>query len=234
MSRLVVDLFPGPPNAFAIALSAGKMAITNPPTPEGECPPSREEFQFGLQAFLWMFLVVAVFLSYIRTFRPEAVAVFAFVATLSLLIGGAIGLLAGRFSAAVFWAGIGAVGGYLAVVHTCLYHWTQEYAWPLMAVIVGATAAACGDGNPRRRIVWSALVWLGLIAIYDLSLFGLDRDLMADPICAVVAGALFGLGVDLATRFEKHTRVPRHFFALGLVIVAIGGHWLAIRLVPGV
>jgi hypothetical protein len=42
------------------------------------------------------------------------------------------------------------------------------------------------------------------------------------------------LVIDLATRFEKWTSVPRHFFALGLVILAIAGHWLAIRLIPGV
>jgi hypothetical protein len=207
--------------------------MTDSTTPETDPKPPRAEFQFGLQAFLWMFVVVAVFLSYIRTFRPEAVATFGLVATLALLIGGVIGLLAGRFSAAVFWSGIGVAGGYLAVVHTSLYHWTQEYAWPLMGGIAGATAAVCGDGNVRRRMVWSSLVWLGLIAIYDLSFFGLQYDLMSDPICALIAGALFGLGVDLATRFEKWTSIPRHFFALGLVLLAIGGHWVAIRLIPG-
>jgi len=208
--------------------------MTDSTTPETEPQPSRAEFQFGLQAFLWMFVVVAVFLSYIRTFSPADVAKFGFVATLALLIGALIGLLAGRFSAAVFWAGFGVVGGYLAVVHTCLYHWTQEYAWPLMGGIVGATAAVCGDGKLGRRIGVSAHVWLVLVVIYDLSFFGLQRDLIADPLCAFLSGILFGLVIDLATRFEKWTSVPRHFFALGLVILAIAGHWLAIRLIPGV
>jgi hypothetical protein len=208
--------------------------MTNPTTSEIEPQPPHAEFQFGLQAFLWMFVVVAVFLSYIRTFNPADVAKFGLVATLALLLGGVIGLLAGRFSAAVFWAGIGVVGGYLAVVHTCLYHWSQEYAWPLMGGVVGATAAVCGDGNLRRRIGCCSLAWLVLVMIYDLSLFGVQRDLLADPLCAFIAGALFGLGVDLATRFEKWTSIPRHFFALGLVLLAIAGHWLAIRIIPGV
>jgi len=208
--------------------------MTNSTTSETEPQSPRTEFQFGLQAFLWMFVVVAVFLSYIRTFRPEAVATFGLVATLALLIGGVIGLVAGRFSAAVFWAGIGVVGGYLAVVHTSLYHWTNEYAWPLMGGIAGATAAVCGDGNIKWRMGCSSLAWLVLVMIYDLSFFGLQHDLMADPLCAFVSGLLFGLGIDLATRFEKCTSIPRHFFALGLVILAIAGHWLAIRLIPGV
>ncbi len=91
-------------------------------TTENEPRPSRAEFQFGLDAFLWMFVVVAVFLAYIRSFDPMHVGRFVLIATAALLAGGLIGFLAGRFSAAVFWAGIGAVGGYLAVVHPCLYH----------------------------------------------------------------------------------------------------------------
>ena len=94
-----------------------------------------------------MFVVVAVFLGYIRTFHAEDVGRFVVVATLAVLVGGAIGLAAHRFSAAVFWAGIGTVGGYLAVVQPALYHRSQQYAWPLMSGIVGAVAAACGDGT---------------------------------------------------------------------------------------
>ena len=70
--------------------------------------------------------------------------------------------------------------------------------------------------------------------IYDLSFFGLKRDWIAEPICAFLGGLLVGLGIDLSTRFEKWTSIPRHFFALALVLLAIGGHWLAIRLIPGV
>jgi hypothetical protein len=208
--------------------------MTDPTTTESKLPPARAEFQFGLDAFLWMFVVVAVFLAYIRTFNPDDVGKFVVVATVDVLVGGVIGLLARRFSSAVFWAGIGAVGGYLAVVHTCLSHWTQEYACPLMGGIIGATAAVCGDGNLRRRMIVPSLVWLALVVLYDLSFFGLTRDWIAEPICAFLGGLLVGLGVDLATRFEKWTSIPRHFFALGLVLLAIGGHWLAIRLLPGV
>jgi hypothetical protein len=209
------------------------MSVSQLLEPESEPEPSRAEFQFGLQAFLWMFVVVAVFLSYVRTFGPEAVGKFVVVATLALVIGGLIGLATGRFSAAVFWSGIGVVGGYLAIVHTCLYHWTNEYAWPLTGGLVGATAAVCGDGRLKRRMICCALVWLGLVVVYEVPFFGFNRDLIADPFCAALAGALFGLGVDLATRFERFTSIPRHFFALGLVLLAIAGHWTAMRLFPG-
>ena len=90
--------------------------MTDPTTTESQLQPARAEFQFGLDAFLWMFVVVAVFLAYIRTFNPDDIGKFVLVATVDVLVGGAIGLLAGGFSSAVFWAGIGAVGGYLAVV----------------------------------------------------------------------------------------------------------------------
>ena len=92
-----------------------------------------------------------------------------------------------------------------------------------------AATGTCDAGWPRR-----ALVWLALAIVYDLSVFGIGGDWIAEPICAFLCGLLAGLGVDLATRFEKWTLIPRHFFALGLVLLAIGGHWLAIRLIPGV
>ena len=202
-------------------------------TPQETDPqPPRAEFQFGLQAFLWMFVVVAVFLSYIRTFGPAAVAKFGLVATLALLIGGLIGLVAGRFSAAVFWSGIGVVGGYLPWCNAASPtgarnmsgRWWAE--WSARRRPPAATETSGGG--------WICLARLArLVVIYDLSLFGFRRDLIADLICASVGGALAGLGVELASRFEKCTSIPRHFFALGLVILAIAGHWLAVRMIPG-
>jgi hypothetical protein len=207
--------------------------MTDPTTPRTEPESSRAEFQFGLQAFLWLFVIVAVFLSYIRSFGPETIPKFGLVAVLALLLGGLIGLAAHRFSTAVFWSGIGAVGGYLAVVHAAMPHWSAEYVWPLVGGLVGATAAACGDGRPVRRMIACAAVGLAAVSLYTLSLFGFRREAIADLICAAIGGALAGLGVDLASRFEKRTAVPRHFFALGLVVLAIAGHWTVTKIFPG-
>ena len=208
--------------------------MSDPTTPETEAQPSRAEFQIGLDAFLWLFVVVAVFLAYIRTFDPADVGRFAIVGTLAVLVGGAIGFRAKRFRAAVFWAWIGVVCGFLAVIHPALVHWSQQYAWPLMSGIVGAIAAACGEGHLRRRMFIPAIVWLVLVIAYDLSVFGPRRDMIFEPICAFLCGLLAGLGVDLASRFERWTSLPLHFFALGIVLLAIGGHWLAIRMIPGI
>jgi hypothetical protein len=73
--------------------------VTDSTTPETDIEPSRAEFQFGLQALLCMFVVAAMVLSYIRTFRPEAVGACGIVATLSFLFSGVIGLVAGHFFA---------------------------------------------------------------------------------------------------------------------------------------
>jgi hypothetical protein len=211
-----------------------KKGVTCPTMPETQSDSSRAEYQFGLQAFLLMFVVVAVLAAYLRTFGPEAVGRFGLVLVLALPLGGAIGRLAGRFSAAVFWAGIGTVLGSLAVCGAAVGHWTALYAWPLMGGIVGATAAICGEGKLVRRVAWSALVGFGVIAVYTFSWFGFQREQIAELICAAGGGALLGLSVDLVGRFEKRTSIPRHFLALGLVVLAIAGHWIAVRIIPGV
>jgi hypothetical protein len=207
--------------------------MSEPATSESEDVSSRAEYQFGLQAMMMMFVVVAVFLSYIRSFGPETIPKFGLVAAISLLVGGLIGLLARRFSAAVFWSGIGVVGGYLAVVHAALPHWSEEFVWPFVGGLVGATAAACGDGRPWRRMLASAVVGLAAVSLYTLTVLGLRRDAVAELSSATIGGALAGLGVDLASRFEKWTSIPRHFFALGLVVLAIAGHWIVTKIVPG-
>ncbi len=208
--------------------------VTNPTTPETRSESPRAEYQFGLQAFLLMFVVVALLAAYLRTFGPEAVGRFGLVIVLTLPLGGAIGWLADRFSAAVFWAGIGTVLGSLAVCGAAVYHWTALYVWPLMGGIVGATAAVCDEGKLMQRMACSALVGFGVIAVYTFSCFGFQRDQVAELICAAGGGALLGLGVELVGRFEKRTSIPRHFLALGLVVLAVAGHWIAVRIIPGV
>jgi hypothetical protein len=100
-----------------------KKGVTCPTMPETQSDSSRAEYQFGLQAFLLMFVVVAVLAAYLRIFGPEAVGRFGLVLVLTLPLGNAIGRLAGRFSAAVFWAGIGTVLGSLAVCGAAVGHW---------------------------------------------------------------------------------------------------------------
>ncbi|MEN6451089.1 MAG: hypothetical protein ABFC96_11410 [Thermoguttaceae bacterium] len=206
--------------------------MTNQPHNDTDSP--RSEYQFGLQAMLLMFVVAALLAGYLRAFGPEAVGRFGLVLALALPLGGLIGWWAGRFSAAVFWAGIGSVLGSLAVCGAATSHWSQLYVWPLMGGIVGATAAACGDGRPVRRMAWCALVGFAIVAICGLSFSGFGRDRIAELICAAGGGALLGLGVDLVTRFERFTSIPRHFLALVLVVLAIAGHWVAVRVIPGI
>ncbi len=211
-----------------------KKGVTCPTMPEPRSESPRAEYQFGLQAFLLMFVVVALLAGYLRTFGPEAVGRFGLVLVLTMPLGGLIGWLAGRFSAAVFWAGIGTVLGTLAVCGAAVGHWTALYAWPLMGGMAGAAAAVCDRRGLVERMACGAMVGLGIITIYVFSCFGIANAQIAELICAAGGGALLGLGVDLVGRFEKRTSIPRHFLALGLVVLAIAGHWIAVRVIPGV
>jgi hypothetical protein len=194
--------------------------------------PSREEYQFGLQAFLGMFVVLAVFLSYLNTFAkdPKAIAAFGIGLVIAYAISGAIGVWSGRFSTVMFWAGIGAVCGTLAITQTTVFHSADVVAWPVIGGVTGAAAAAVQDGKLARRMLCTSLIGFSLVMAYTLIFLGGQQHslLVLLNVCAIGGGALWGLVVDLACRFEKWTSIPRHFFALGLVLLAIGGHWLIV------
>ncbi len=196
--------------------------------------PSRAEYQFGLQAFLLMFVVVAVLVGYLRSFGVEPVGRFGLCIAVAMPLGGLIGWRAGRFSTAVFWTGIGTVLGSLAVCGTTVGHWTAYYFWPLMGGAAGATAAVCDRRGLPERMASTTVVALGIVGLYTLLWPCRSGEENAQIVCAAGGGALLGLGVDLVGRFERWTAIPRHFLALGLVVLAVAGHWVAVRVIPGI
>ncbi len=58
--------------------------MSNEPRAQTDTAASRAEYQFGLQAFLLMFVVVAVLAGYLRTFGPATVGRFGLVLVLTL------------------------------------------------------------------------------------------------------------------------------------------------------
>jgi hypothetical protein len=74
-------------------------------------PPEKqvEHFQFGLQAYLGMFVVLAVFFSYLRWFEkdPRDAPRFGGALAVAYAAGGVIGYYCDRFNTAMFWVGIG-------------------------------------------------------------------------------------------------------------------------------
>ncbi len=201
------------------------------PPDAAESPPS--EFQFGLQALLMMFVLVAVLLSYLRPYGLPDMVRCSLLLVAALLCGGLMGLVARRLADALFWSAIGSICGYLAVLGAPLNHWTAQYFWPLAGGIVGATAACCGEGRRIRRAACCLLVGLGLVALYELSFFGFSGDRVAELVCAAGGSVLLALVVELAGRFEKYTAIPRHFLAIGFVLLAIAAHWAARKIIPG-
>jgi hypothetical protein len=193
----------------------------------------RTELQFGIQALLGMFVLVAVLMSYLRPLGVPVVVKFSVIVAIAMVCGGLIGLVGRKFSDAVFWSAIGSTCGYLAVVNAFLMHWSDEYLWPMVGGIVGATAAALGGRKLAYRVGLCSILGLGMVSAVEFPLFGFTRDLVGVFICAVGGSALLVLVVDLASRFEKWTSIPRHFMAIGLVIAAVAGHWIVLRFVPG-
>jgi hypothetical protein len=207
--------------------------MTEPTAPERTDRHSRAAFQFGIQDVLGMFVLVSVLLSYLRPFGVPVILKLTCLVGLALLCGGAIGLVARRFSEAVFWSAIGSILGYLTIVNAPLSHWTGEYVWPMLGGIVGAVAAAVSGKKARYRVAYCSLLGLGLVSLYELALLRFTRDSADELVCATAGSALLAVVVELAGRFERWTSVPRHLIAIGFVVAGIAVHWVALRLAPG-
>ena len=197
-----------------------------------EPTPSRR-LQFGLSSLLATGLMLALLFGYLRPFGPQAVATCGLVVLIAGLIGGMAGAVTGKNPDTVFWAVISAVLAYLAVVGFDLYHWTSEYAWPLVGIVAGTTVGAIGQGWPVRRAAFGALAATAVFATYVLALFGPNADLGFELLSAVFAGALLGLIAELCGWFEKRTALPRYVLATAFVVAAILGHWTVPRVIPG-
>jgi hypothetical protein len=197
-----------------------------------EPAPSRR-LQFGLSSLLATAVMLALLFGYLQPFGPRAVATCGLVVLLAGLIGGIAGAVAGKNPDTVFWAVIGAVLAYLAVVGFDLYHWSSEYVWPLVGIAAGTTVGAVGQGRPVRRTAFGSLAATAVFATYVLLLFGPNADLGFELLSAVFAGALLGLIAELTGWFEKRTAIPRYVLATAFVAAAILGHWTVPRIVPG-
>ena len=114
-------------------------------------------------------------------------------------------------------------------------------AWPLDRAVRLAVGRRTRRRHGRllrrrpciRRVVCCLLVGFGLVAIYELPLFGFSADRVAELVCAAGGSVVLALIVELAGRFEKYTAIPRHFLAIGFVLLAIAAHWIAMRVIPG-
>ena len=134
---------------------------------------------------LGMFVLVSVLLSYLRPFGVPVVLKLTCLVGLALLCGGAIGLVARRFSEAVFWSVIGSILGYLTVVNAPFSHWTGEYVWPMLGGIVGAVAAVLSGKKARYRVAHCSLLGLGLVSLHELALLRFTRDSVDALVCVL-------------------------------------------------
>jgi hypothetical protein len=240
----------------AISQAAESASSTVSPTPPLPVLPATEQtspdkdqpeqFQFGLQAYLGMFVVLAVFLSYLRWFGKDPMDVPRFGGALAVAyaVGGVIGYFSGRFTTAMFWVGIGTVCGMLAVVRCSLFIPADLVVWPAIGGIIGAVAGSVGDEKVFRRMFWPAITAFALVGVYYMALSSYSGYQAANAapssssnnippwsviysvwFCAAAAGAIWGFFVEGVIRLEKRTHIPRHFLALGLVLLAIAVHW---------
>lgn len=185
------------------------------------------KYQFSLQTLVGLFAIVGLLLGYLRLYGVDVIARCLAMVAVAILVGAVVGRLAQKTADAMFWGAIGAVFGFLAVLGGISYHWLLNYLWPFVGCMAGAGVAASADGHLVRRMARGALVAVVLIAPTVIAVVGWNPAISADLVCAAAGGALLGLAVELASRFERYTALPRHLLATAFVVVGIVGHWLA-------
>ena len=92
--------------------------------------PPRQRLQFSLQSMIGLFVVVALLLGYLRAFGNRSILECTVLTLVSLVLGGVLGIRAGKVPDTMFWAAIGAVFGFLAMLGDTSYHWSLSYVWP--------------------------------------------------------------------------------------------------------
>lgn len=194
--------------------------------------PVPERLQFTLQSMIGLFVVVALLLGYLKAFGGESILKCGSTTLAALALGGLVGAWTGKTPDAMFWAAIGAVFGFLVVLGDASYHWSVIYAWPLVGGLTGATAALAPQQHLVRRMRSCATVALVSIALYLVCCLPFERAMFADMVCAALGGALMAVAVELATRFERYTALPRYLLATAFVLLGIAGHWAAVHFLP--
>ncbi len=196
-------------------------------------PGRSPRLQFGISSLLATALMLALLFGHLRAYGTGTVITCGLIVLVAALVGGLAGACAGRVADTLFWSVIGAVFGYLVVVGFYRYHWSAQYAWPLVGMVAGIAVGALGSGRPVRRAAIGLAAATGVFATYALAMFGFAAHVGYEALCAALGGALMGLVADVAERFERRTSIPRHVAATALVIAAILGHRIVPSVVPG-
>jgi len=183
--------------------------------------------QYSLRSTLSTITVACLLLAYLRPFGTDCVERCAVVMMLGAAIGLSVGAVSRRTADVVFWSMTGAALGYLAVLNAYVYHWSEIHVWPMVGALSGAMAAMVDPSKPFSRMIAGMLTAATLVAVYLAAAFGLQSSFSAELLCAVLGGAVLGLGAALVTWIEEQVSVPRSALAIGLTAAAISGHWIA-------
>ena len=98
--------------------------------------------------------------------------------------------------------------------------------------MTGAVAALVPERRLARRMAVCGLVAVAAVGLYLACVLTFQRAMFADLICAALGGGLMAVAVEMATRFERATHLPRHLLAIAFVVVGITGHWVAFHYLP--
>jgi hypothetical protein len=189
--------------------------------------------QFTLSTLLWVTLIVAIALAYLRSFGTEASLSGFVVVGIGLCVGAANGWVARRPADAIYWSLLGAFAAYVFTQGVAISHWTAQLGWALPGAAAGGCAGVVQANRPLRRLLVGGIAGFVAFVPYFSAYYLWRGERLPDLFVAPIAGALLGAVIQACTLVESRWPWPhaRHIYAAGLMLLVIAANLAAPRFI---
>jgi hypothetical protein len=183
--------------------------------------------QFSLRSLLCTIVSISMVLAFVRQFGPAGLQLAAIGCCGAVLLGGAIGWLAGRFVQTITWSLVGGTLALCCVLMADRLTIAQELYWLGVGISGGLFAGVIQPGKWKQRIASTALQWLCFILLSSLLNESLIIVMLDTAVTLPVLAGLAILAEEFA-RLQAKYRTALDLWAAGLIFAVIAGNFGAI------
>lgn len=183
--------------------------------------------QFGISDMLWVTLVAALALGYLRQFNsPTVFASAAIVLATAVIVGVLVGWPVKRIGDATYWSVMIAAAAFLSVAGESAASAIFPYAWSAVGILAGAVCGAVAPRQLLRRIFFGAIAGGAAMLACSMAMTVHDLEWVFDLICAPIVGGLVAVLIELIFWLERQRYSPRYVTASWLLCAVIVGNLL--------